>query len=51
MYLKIKPNTDADKNAEEQSMKEFCKTVFPDFETNFVSNGNWPKAHQTPQKI
>jgi hypothetical protein len=39
MFFKIRPNTDAEKKAEEQSMKEFCKTVFPDLATNLTSQG------------
>ena len=39
MSFQIKRNTDVDKKAEEQSMKEFCKTVFPNLATNLPSQG------------
>ena len=39
MFYKIKPNTSSDKKAEERSMKEFCKIVFPDLSTNIATDG------------
>lgn len=39
MFFKIRPNTEADKNAEEKSMKEFSSTVFPDLPRNLACDG------------
>ena len=39
-YIRINPNTNADKKAEEKSMKEFCDTIFPSSSTN-VSTPGW----------
>ena len=42
-YIRINPNTDADKKAEEKSMKEFCNLIFPSLSTN-VFNPGWLKG-------
>ncbi len=39
MLLEIRPNTEANKKAEEDSMKEFCSTVFPDLPRNLACDG------------
>ena len=39
MFFEIKPNTEADKKAEENSMKEFCSTIFPDLQRNMTCAG------------
>ena len=39
MFYMIKPNTSSDTKAEERSMTEFCKMVFPDLSTNIATQG------------
>ena len=38
-YFRIIPNTNTDNKAEENSMKEFCDTVFPSLPTNLSTPG------------
>ena len=39
MFYEIQPNSKNDQKSEEQSMSEFCKTVFPDLCANISSHG------------
>ena len=39
MFHKITPNTSLNQKAEEQSMTEFCNTVFPNLAANITSHG------------